>query len=95
MAYTITDACNNCRACEPECPNGAISEGSDIFVIEPSQCTECVTFNAAPACAAICPVDACIADAAHVETEAQLVDKVKKLHPGKAIPDTFPSHFKG
>ena len=94
MAYKIIDTCNNCRACAPECPNNAIDEGPDIFEIRPDSCTECVTFNAQPACAAICPVDACIVDDAHIETEEQLVEKVKKLHPGKDIPENFPSHFK-
>ena len=27
MAIVITDACINCGACEPECPNNAIYEG--------------------------------------------------------------------
>jgi len=27
MAIMITDACINCGACEPECPNHAIYEG--------------------------------------------------------------------
>jgi ferredoxin len=27
MAIIITDACINCGACEPECPNNAIYEG--------------------------------------------------------------------
>lgn len=27
MAIMITDACINCGACEPECPNNAIYEG--------------------------------------------------------------------
>jgi len=27
MAIKITDACINCGACEPECPNNAIYEG--------------------------------------------------------------------
>lgn len=27
MALMITDACINCGACEPECPNNAIYEG--------------------------------------------------------------------
>ena len=94
MAYKIIDPCTNCRACEPECPNGAISEGPDIFVINPEQCTECVAFNDTPACAKICPVDACIADDGIVETEEQLLVKVKKLHPDKAIPASYPSHFR-
>ncbi len=94
MAYKITDACTNCTACEPECPNGAISQGPDIFVIDPSKCTECVAFNEKPACETACPVEACVPDGARVETEAQLLDRVKKLHPAKAIAATFPSHFK-
>lgn len=28
MAIYITDACINCGACEPECPNNAIYEGA-------------------------------------------------------------------
>lgn len=94
MAYKIIDSCNNCRACEPECPNEAISEGADIYEINPDKCTECVTFNDAPACAAICPVDACIVDDARIESEPQLIEKVKQLHPGKTLPDSFPSHFR-
>ena len=29
MAIIITDECINCGACEPECPNSAIYEGSE------------------------------------------------------------------
>ena len=35
MATYITDQCINCGACEPECPNEAISEGEDTYVIDP------------------------------------------------------------
>jgi ferredoxin len=35
MAYKITDECISCGACEPECPNQAISEGEKIYVIDP------------------------------------------------------------
>ena len=35
MATMITEECINCGACEPECPNEAISEGEDIYVIDP------------------------------------------------------------
>jgi len=31
MALRITDECLNCGACEPECPNGAIYEGGDLW----------------------------------------------------------------
>ena len=44
MATYITSDCINCGACEPECPNDAISEGDDIYVIDPDLCTECVGF---------------------------------------------------
>ena len=36
MATMITNDCINCGACEPECPNNAISQGETIFVIDPS-----------------------------------------------------------
>ena len=43
MALTITDQCINCDVCEPECPNGAISMGEEIYVIDARRCTtECV-----------------------------------------------------
>jgi len=42
MAYKITDECISCGACEPECKNEAITEGEEIYVIDPSKCTECV-----------------------------------------------------
>ena len=42
MALLITDECINCDVCEPECPNEAISMGEEIYVIDPSRCTECV-----------------------------------------------------
>jgi NAD-dependent dihydropyrimidine dehydrogenase PreA subunit len=35
MATYITDDCINCGACEPECPNEAISEGDEIYVHRP------------------------------------------------------------
>ena len=35
MALMITDECINCDVCEPECPNGAISQGVEIYVIDP------------------------------------------------------------
>jgi ferredoxin len=31
MAIMITDACINCGACEPECPNNAIYEGGAVW----------------------------------------------------------------
>ena len=52
MAYFITDECIACGACVDECPVEAITEGDDIYVIDPELCTDCGS------CADICPVDA-------------------------------------
>lgn len=52
MAYTITDSCISCGACEGECPTSAISAGDSIYVINASACIDC------GACAGVCPVDA-------------------------------------
>ena len=81
MAYKITDDCISCGACEPECPNEAISEGETIYVIAPEKCTECVGAHESSQCAEVCPVDSCIPDPAHQETKEQLMEKYKKLHP--------------
>ena len=83
MAYKITDECISCGACEPECPNKAISEGDTTYVIDPNKCTECVGSNPSSQCAEVCPVDACVPDPAHKESKEQLLEKCKKLHPGE------------
>ncbi|HIB83318.1 MAG TPA: YfhL family 4Fe-4S dicluster ferredoxin, partial [Chromatiaceae bacterium] len=74
MATMITEECINCGACEPECPNEAISEGEDIYVINPSRCTECVGHFGEEQCAAVCPVDCCVPDPNIVESEEELID---------------------
>jgi ferredoxin len=53
MATMITEECINCGVCEPECPNEAISEGEETFVIDPQLCTECVGFHESEQCAAV------------------------------------------
>ena len=78
MAYRIDpEECIACAACEEECPNEAISEGDDVYVIEASKCSECVGFFEESQCALVCPVDACTPD------PDQLVEKFKQLHPDK------------
>ena len=72
MALLITDECINCDVCEPECPNGAISQGEEIYEIEPSKCTECVGHFDRPQCQEVCPVDCIIVDPQHVESREQL-----------------------
>jgi ferredoxin len=81
MALMITEECINCAACEPECPNEAIHEGDPVYVIEPDLCTECAGFHDEPQCAAVCPVDCCVADPDHAETEEELLAKKEKIHP--------------
>ena len=83
MAYKITEECISCGACEPECPNNAISEGDPVYVIDPSKCTECIGFYESSRCAEVCPVEACQPDPNHKETKEQLIEKFKKLHPDK------------
>lgn len=83
MAYKITDDCISCGACEAECKNEAIKEGETIYQIDAAKCTECIGWFDKPKCAEVCPVDCCVADPAHKETKDQLLDKWKKLHPGK------------
>lgn len=80
MALKITELCINCDVCEPACPNQAISQGLEFYEIDPARCTECVGHFDAPQCVALCPVSECIPkDAAHAETEAELLAKYHRL----------------
>jgi Pyruvate/2-oxoacid:ferredoxin oxidoreductase delta subunit len=94
MATMITSDCINCGACEPECPNNAISQGETIFVIDPQLCTECVGFHDYEACAAVCPVDCCVTDPNNIESEEVLVARARTLHPETPIGDNFESRFR-
>lgn len=59
MALYITEDCIACDACLDECPNGAISEGDPIYIIDAAKCTECEGAFEEPQCAEVCPSDAC------------------------------------
>jgi ferredoxin len=98
MATMITEECINCGACEPECPNTAIYAGgaqyesngqmfdalsNDLYYIVPEKCTECVGHFNQEQCAAVCPVDCCVPDPNHPETEAVLFERAKKIHSEK------------
>ncbi|MCH8863934.1 MAG: YfhL family 4Fe-4S dicluster ferredoxin [Chloroflexi bacterium] len=83
MAYKITEECISCGACEPECPNLAITEGETIYVINPDKCTECVGSFESSRCAEVCPVDACVLDPDYEESREQLLGKWRGLHPGE------------
>jgi 4Fe-4S binding domain len=94
MATMITTECINCGACEPECPNNAISQGDPIYVIDPLLCTECVGFHDYEACAAVCPVDCCVTDPNNVESEEVLIERAKTVHPETSFGDSFQSRFR-
>jgi ferredoxin len=80
MAKTITAECINCGACEPDCPNEAISQGDPVYVIDWEKCTECVGHYDNPKCLEVCPVDGVIIpNAEHVESHEQLEAKYAKL----------------
>jgi ferredoxin len=83
MAYKITDECINCGVCEEECKNEAISEGEEIYVIDPDKCTECVGNFESPKCVEVCPVDAAVPDSDQVESQEELLAKWQTLHPGE------------
>jgi ferredoxin len=79
MALYITDECINCDVCEPECPNGAISQGEEIYVIDPLLCTECVGHYETSQCVDVCPVDCILLDPNCTETQDQLMLKYQHL----------------
>ena len=79
MALMITDECINCDVCEPECPNEAISQGAETYVIDPAKCTECVGHFDEPQCVAVCPVDCIPLDPGHAETRDELQRKYERL----------------
>ena len=93
MATMITSECINCGACEPECPNNAISQGEDIYVIDPLLCTECVGFHDYEACAAVCPVDCCVTDPNNIETEDVLIARARSVHAEVEFGEVFESRF--
>lgn len=79
MALWITDQCINCDVCEPECPNQAISQGPEIYLIDPGRCTECVGHFDTPQCVEVCPVDCIVTNPDVVESPVQLQAKYVAL----------------
>ncbi|MDK2820578.1 MAG: hypothetical protein PWP31_543 [Clostridia bacterium] len=57
MAHRIIpEECLACGVCAGECPNGAISEGDNCFVIDPESCTDCGS------CMDACPNEAIVSE---------------------------------
>ncbi len=83
MALMITDDCINCDVCEPECPNEAISQGPEVYLIDPLRCTECVGHYDTPQCREVCPVDCIPNNPAYQESKGQLQLKYENLMRSK------------
>ncbi|MGV3580912.1 MAG: YfhL family 4Fe-4S dicluster ferredoxin [Methylophilus sp.] len=79
MALMITDECINCDVCEPVCPNEAISQGAEIYEINPNLCTECVGHYDEPQCVSVCPIDCIPLNPDVVETQEQLLTKYYQI----------------
>ena len=88
MALMITDECINCDVCEPECPNDAISQGPEIYLIDAGRCTECVGHFDKPQCREVCPVDCIPVNPDYVETREELEGKYAALMRAKAAEPT-------
>ncbi|MFD0834411.1 4Fe-4S dicluster domain-containing protein [Mariniflexile aquimaris] len=63
---------------DADAENDPISD--EFYFIVPDKCTECKGFHDEPQCASVCPVDCCIPDTNHVETEDALLAKKAWLH---------------
>lgn len=81
MAMLINQDCISCGSCEPDCPNTAIAQGENLYVIDAEKCTECVGAFDSPKCVEVCPVEGCIVhDPDHAESQEQLQAKYERLH---------------
>lgn len=54
MAHKITDDCIMCGNCADNCPTGAISKGTDKYIIDADICVDCMV------CENKCPVEAIV-----------------------------------
>lgn len=52
----------------------------EFYYIVTDKCTECNGFHEEPQCAAVCPVDCCVDDPDHPETEEELLAKKAFMH---------------
>lgn len=66
------------RTVDADAQNAPVAE--DIYYIVPDKCTECMGFHEEPQCAAVCPVDCCVPDPDHEESEGTLLARKANLH---------------
>ncbi len=52
----------------------------EFYYIVWEKCTECKGFHDEPQCAAVCPVDCCVPDEEHEESEEELLAKKTFMH---------------
>ena len=55
----------------------------EFYYIVSNKCTECMGFHEEPQCAAVCPVDCCVPDPDHEETDEELLAKQAWMHQKK------------
>jgi len=79
MALKIIEECINCDVCEPACPNKAIYQGEDHYLINPDLCTECVGHYETPQCVSLCPVDCIPHNLELNESKEQLYGKFLRI----------------
>ncbi|MBI1221995.1 MAG: 4Fe-4S dicluster domain-containing protein [Bacteroidetes bacterium] len=53
---------------------------TEVYYIVPDKCTECIGFHEEPQCAAVCPVDCCVPDPDHEESDDVLLNRKNRLH---------------
>lgn len=75
LSGTVTAASGTYDANSPNAP-----KAMDVYYIVTDKCTECVGFHDEPQCAAVCPVDCCVDDPDHRETQEQLLAKKQYMH---------------
>ncbi len=80
----VAEDCINCGACEPECPNHAISQTDETYVIDPELCTECVGYFEESQCVSVCPVECIVPHPDFRETKEQLLAKYERLSASKS-----------
>ncbi|KHD86444.1 indolepyruvate ferredoxin oxidoreductase subunit alpha [Heyndrickxia ginsengihumi] len=75
MAFVITSPCENEKAaeCVDVCPVDCISEGKDMFYIDPDICIDC------GACQAVCPVEAIYHEEELEEKDMVYLEKAREF----------------